>query len=134
MQRKLRILFIFNTWEASKLLIHNIHMHNLHTIFVKIIDICRHFSNDLVNKTENIMIAVSSLTKDISVNKFDRILFETANIKLECPYRPNLKDRKLLFVTFAKARKLIETIFSQSGDQFMLIRITQKKPRDCSSG
>ncbi len=90
-------------------------MHNLHTIFVKIIDICRHFSNDLVNK-------------------FDRIMFETANIKLEFSYRPNLKDRKLLFVPFAKARKLIETIFSQSGDQFMLIRITQKKPRDCSSG
>jgi hypothetical protein len=49
-------------------------------------------------------------------------LFEMAHIRLECPYRKNQKDRKPIFVPFAKARKRIETIFSQLTDQFMIIR------------
>lgn len=49
-------------------------------------------------------------------------LFETVNIKLDCPYRLNQKDWKPQFIPFAKARKRIETIFSQLNDQFMLIR------------
>ena len=49
-------------------------------------------------------------------------LFETANIKLECPYRLNQKNCKPTFVPFAKARKRIETLFSQLTDQFMVIR------------
>ena len=49
-------------------------------------------------------------------------LFETAHIKLECPYRLNQKDRKPQFTPFAKARRRIETVFSQLNDQFMLLR------------
>ena len=49
-------------------------------------------------------------------------LFETANIKLKCPYRLNQKDWKLTFVPFAKARKRVETIFSLLTDQFLVIR------------
>ena len=49
-------------------------------------------------------------------------LFETANIKLKVPYRLNQKDWKPLFISFAKARKRIETTFSQLTDQFMMIR------------
>ncbi len=49
-------------------------------------------------------------------------LFETANIKLEVPYRLNQKDWKPQFIPFAKARKRIETTFSQLSDQFMMIR------------
>lgn len=49
-------------------------------------------------------------------------LFETANIKLEVPYRLNQKDWKPQFIPFAKARKRIETTFSQLTDQFMMIR------------
>ena len=49
-------------------------------------------------------------------------LFETANIKLKCPYRLNQKDWKPTFVPFAKARKRVETIFSQLTDQFLVIR------------
>lgn len=49
-------------------------------------------------------------------------LFETANIKLECPYRLNQKDWKPIFIPFAKARKRIETLFSQLTDQFLVIR------------
>ena len=49
-------------------------------------------------------------------------LFETANIRLECPYRLNQKDWKPTFTPFAKARKRVETVFSQLNDQFLVIR------------
>ena len=49
-------------------------------------------------------------------------LFETAHIRLECPYRLNQKDWKPSSIPFAKARKRIETIFSQLTDQFLVIR------------
>jgi len=49
-------------------------------------------------------------------------LFETANIKLEVPYRLNQKDWRPTFIPFAKARKRIETDFSQMCDQFMICR------------
>lgn len=49
-------------------------------------------------------------------------LFETAHIRLECPYRHNQKNWKPTFIPFAKARKRIETLFSQLTDQFLVIR------------
>lgn len=49
-------------------------------------------------------------------------LFETAHIRLECPYRLNQKNWKPTFIPFAKARKRIETIFSQLTNQFLVIR------------
>ncbi len=48
--------------------------------------------------------------------------FETANIRLECPYRLNQKAWKPTFIPFAKARKRVETVFSQLCDQYMVIR------------
>ena len=44
-------------------------------------------------------------------------LFETSEIRLEVPYRLNQKDWKPTFVPFAKARKRVETLFSQMVDQ-----------------
>ena len=49
-------------------------------------------------------------------------LFETDNIRLECPYRLNQKNRKPTLIPFVKARKWVETLFSQLADQFLLIR------------
>lgn len=49
-------------------------------------------------------------------------LFETANIRLECPYRLNQKNWQPTFVPFAKARKRVKTTFSQLCDQFLIIR------------
>ena len=49
-------------------------------------------------------------------------LFETAHIRLECSYRINQKDWKPTFIPYAKARKRIETLFSQLTNQFMTIR------------
>lgn len=50
------------------------------------------------------------------------VIFETAHIRLEVPYRSNQKDWKPTFAYFAKARKRIETLFSQLCDQFMIER------------
>ena len=47
---------------------------------------------------------------------------ETANIKQECPYRINQKNWKPAFAPFAKARKRVETLFSQLNDQILVIR------------
>ena len=49
-------------------------------------------------------------------------LFETAHIRLEVPYRVNQKNRKPAYPFFTKARKRIETLFSQLCDQFMITR------------
>ena len=49
-------------------------------------------------------------------------LFETSEIRLEVPYRSNQKDWQPTFPPFAKARKRVETLFSQMVDQFMLCR------------
>ena len=49
-------------------------------------------------------------------------LFETAHIRLKCPYRLNQKNWKPTFVPFAKARKGVETLFLQLTDLFLVIR------------
>lgn len=49
-------------------------------------------------------------------------LFQTANITLETPMRYNQKDYKPQASLFKKARKRIETTFSQLCDQFMIRR------------
>lgn len=54
-------------------------------------------------------------------------LFETANIRLECPYRLNQKNWKPTFIPFAKARKRVGTVFSQLNDRFLAIRNYAKK-------
>jgi hypothetical protein len=48
-------------------------------------------------------------------------LFETAHIRLECPYRLNQRDWKPTLIPLAKARKRIETLFSQLTEQFLVI-------------
>lgn len=49
-------------------------------------------------------------------------LFSSVDIRLEIPYRLNMKDWKPAFKPFAKARKRIETNFSQMCDHFMIFR------------
>ena len=110
MSKKLYISLIFSNLVVIKTLSSNHRMHNLYTKFVKILEICKQFSENLVNESGNI-------GADVQLD-----LFETAHIRLECPYRLNQKDWKPTFIPFAKARKRIETIFSQLTDQFLVIR------------
>lgn len=55
-------------------------------------------------------------------------LFESVEIRLEVPYRLNQKDWKPTFKPFARARKRVETLFSQLDDQFMVCRNYAKQP------
>ena len=49
-------------------------------------------------------------------------LFSSVGIKLEVPYRLNMKNWRPTFKPYAKARKRIETNFSQLCDHFKLFR------------
>ena len=49
-------------------------------------------------------------------------IFDTVNIRLECPYRLIQKNWKPTFNPIAKARKRIETVLSQLTNQFLVIR------------
>ena len=116
MSKKLYISLIFSNLVVSKTLSPNHRMYNLYTKFVKILEICKQFSENLVNESANYG-DKGYIGADVQLD-----LFETAHIRLECPYRLNQKDWKPTFIPFAKARKRIETIFSQLTDQFLVIR------------
>ncbi len=175
MSKKLHISLIFNNLVAIKTLSSNHRMYNLYIKFVKILEICKQFSDNLVNEsgflsssrlrflrfTEYILFwhrlhalcGLSGVVHSYDLSKASVAdlhymkdvkhtyhncsiygdkgyigadvqldLFETAHIRLECPYRLNQKDWKPTFIPFAKARKRIETIFSQLTDQFLAIR------------
>lgn len=77
------------------------------------------FSNDIKNSYHNCYFYGDKgyIGADVQLD-----LFETAHIRLECPYRLNQKNWKPTFIPLAKARKRIETLFSQLTDQFLVIR------------
>lgn len=54
MLEKLYISLIFNNLVAPKLVSSNHRGHNLYTKFVKILEICKQFSNKFVNEKGNI--------------------------------------------------------------------------------
>ena len=116
MSKKLYISLIFSNLVVFKTLSPNHRMYNLYTKFVKILEICKQFSENLVNESANYG-DKGYIGADVQLD-----LFETAHIRLECPYRLNQKDWKPTFIPFAKARKRIETIFSQLVEQFLVIR------------
>lgn len=53
MNKKLRISLIFSNLVVFKSLSSNHRMHNLYTKFVKILEICKQFSENLVNAQGN---------------------------------------------------------------------------------
>ena len=54
MSKKLHISLIFNNLVAIKTLSSNHRMYNLYTKFVKILEICKQFSENLVNESGNV--------------------------------------------------------------------------------
>ena len=62
----------------------------------------------------------------VSVADVQLDLFETAHIRLECSYRLNQKNWKPTFISLAKARKRIETLFSQLTEQFLVTETMRK--------
>ncbi|NDV58721.1 hypothetical protein D0T85_11480 [Bacteroides sp. 519] len=81
-------------------------MHNLYAIFAKFLHICKQFSYNLVNEHGNIL-------RSGVIPRFS---------DLEVSLSLNQKTWKPTFKPFVKARKRIETLFSQMCDQFMMIR------------
>ena len=113
---------IFSNLVVIKTLSSNHRMYNLYAKFVKILEICvadLHYMKDVKHTYHDCSIYGDKgyIGADVQLD-----LFETAHIRLECPYRLNQKDWKPTFIPFAKARKRIETIFSQLTDQFLVIR------------
>ena len=118
MSKKLYISLIFSNLVVIKKLSSNHRMYNLYTKFVKILEICKQFSENLVNESGNV-----PKFSDLEVVALS-LTAETESIDSEkwLSYRLNQKDWKPTFIPFAKARKRIETIFSQLTDQFLVIR------------
>ena len=54
MYKKFRMSLNFSKLATSKLITSNHHMHNLYTKFIKILGICKQFSNNLVNEQGNV--------------------------------------------------------------------------------
>ena len=96
-------------------------MYNLYTKFVKIFEICKQFSENLVNESGNVpRRGPVPKFSDLEVVALS-LTAETESIDSEkwLSYRLNQKDWKPTFIPFAKARKRIETRFSQLTEQFI---------------
>jgi len=138
MYKKLRISLIFSKLVVFKLLILNHRMHNLYTKFVKILGICKQFSNNLVNDQGNIprrvpvpkfsdleIVALSLAAEAESIDS-EKWLFE---YKLE-EYRdriPNLISRRQFNDRRKKTAGLCEEIRKRlackidSGEDFFIV-------------
>ena len=115
---------IFSNLVVIKILSPNHRMYNLYTKFVKILEKCKQFSENLVNESGNVpRRGPVPKFSDLEVVALS-LTAETESIDSEkwLSYRLNQKDWKPTFIPFAKARKRIETIFSQLTDQFLVIR------------
>lgn len=105
-------------------------MHNLYAYFVRILGVCKRFSKDLVNDKGNMSrcgvvprfsdleVVALTLTEETMGYDSESYLFG----QLEVPYRYNQKDWKPFHKPFARARKRLETNFSQFTDQFNIMR------------
>ena len=91
---------IFTDFELSKAHVHDIHYLN---------DIKYHYSNCTLLGDKGYLNSQNQLN-----------LFETYHIDLQTPMRENQKDYKPQPKLFRKARKRIETLFSQLNDQFLI--------------
>ena len=56
MRKKLHMLLVFSNLLMFKTLSSNHRMHNLYTKFVKILEICKQFSENLVNELGNVLL------------------------------------------------------------------------------
>lgn len=80
MIKKLRISLIFSNLVVTKSLSSNRHIHNLYTKFVKILEICKQFSENLVNERGNV--PRRGPIPKFSVSELERIsegFFDNAN-------------------------------------------------------
>ena len=80
-----------------------------------------HFLNDIQSQLENCVLVGD---KGYLSRQWQHDLFEQSAIDLQTPMRKNQMDFKVLPNYYRKARKRIETLFSQLCDQFMIRETT----------
>ena len=131
MNSKLYMSLIFSNLLVTKTLSLNRCMYNLYTKFVKILEICKQFSENLVNESDNVP-HHGHVPKfsDLEVVALS-LTAETESIDSEkCRSTINFKRTRTAFLISyqgdnsmtAKTRKRIETIFPQLTDLFKVIR------------
>ena len=83
MYKKLCILLIFSKLKVAKLLINKYRMHNLYTIFAKILNICKQIAGNLVNESGNV-----SRSRHLRVNISSRTCrgIYTKKFLQKCPF------------------------------------------------
>ena len=93
---------VIKTFDISKASVHDIN-----------------YLHDVKNQLSNCVLIGD---KGYLSQQYQQDLFETSNIKVETPMRNNNANFKPFPKTLSKARKRIETLFSQLCDQFMIRR------------
>ena len=93
---------VIKTFDISKASMHDIH-----------------YLNDVKQQLNNCVLIGD---KGYLSQQYQQDLFESSNIKMETPMRNNAVNFKPFPKAFSKARKRIETLFSQLCDQFMIRR------------
>lgn len=78
-----------------------------------------HFLKDIKNNHEDCTIIGDKAYLSVD---YQLDLFNSNKIKLQVPMRNNKKEYKPQYYSFKKARKRIETLFSQLCDQFRIRR------------
>ena len=126
MYKKLHILLIISILVVTKLLIYIQHMHNLPTIFAKYLEICKHFSNDLVNEAGNItrrgvvpkfsdlqVIALSLTAETLSIDSENNLFNRLTEYKASFP---NMISRRQFNDRRKSTSHLCETIRKRIAD------------------
>jgi virulence-associated protein VapD len=101
--------------------------YNIHAVFtvqgvIKTFDISKasvhdiNYFNDVKHQLNNYVLIGD---KGYLSQQYQQDLFETSNIKIETPMRNNNANFKPFPKSLSKARKRIETLFSQLCDQFI---------------
>lgn len=128
MTKKLCISLIFGIFMVYKHLGFYIHaMHNLYASFVKILEICKDFSKDLVNDQGNLprrgvvprfsdleVISLSMLSEHMSIDSENRLFYY---LRHHCGEFPNLISRRQYNDRRKSTRNLCEEIRKRIADR-----------------
>ncbi len=135
--KKLHISLIISILDVKKLLIYNRSMHNLYTIFVKILEINKKFAINLVDKRGNIprrgvvpkfsdleVISLSMTAESIGIDSENYLFSKLEEYKMDIPNlrsRRQYNDRRK--ITSSLCNKLREKIVSyiDSGEDMYCI-------------
>ena len=124
MFKKLCILLIYSILEMVKPLIYHQYMHNLYTIFSKILKICKQFGDNLINEKGNIprpgvvpkfsdieVIALNLTSEAMGIDSESNLFIRLSEYKDKMP---NLISRRLSLYWRLEIRLGILSLYSES--------------------